>query len=93
MCKALNDPKRLLLLYALSDGPCSVSELCVVLNSPQSNVSQHLSVLRSTGMVDAERSGSNVLYSLRHPKVIDAIDLLRGISRDELTRRQASLVG
>ncbi|MEK7422368.1 MAG: metalloregulator ArsR/SmtB family transcription factor [Actinomycetota bacterium] len=93
MCKAINDPKRLLLLYALADGPRSVSELCTILDSPQSNASQHLAVLRAAGMVDAERSGSNVLYSLRHPKVLDAIDMLRVISRDELARRQASLVG
>ncbi len=93
MCKAINDPKRLLLLYALADGPRSVGELCTILDSPQSNASQHLAVLRAAGMVDAERSGSNVLYSLRHPKVLDAIDMLRVISRDELARRQASLVG
>ena len=93
MCKAINDPKRLLLLYALADGSRSVGELCTILDSPQSNASQHLAVLRAAGMVDAERSGSNVLYSLRHPKVLDAIDMLRVISRDELARRQASLVG
>jgi DNA-binding transcriptional ArsR family regulator len=91
-CKALTDPKRLLVMYALSDGPRSVGELCVVLDSTQSNVSQHLGVLRAAGMVESERSGSTVLYTLRHPKVIEAIDLLRSISREELARRQASLV-
>ena len=91
-CKALTDPKRLLVMYALSDGPRSVGELCVVLDSTQSNVSQHLGVLRAAGMVESERSGSTVLYSLRHPKVIEAIDMLRSISREELARRQASLV-
>ena len=92
MCKAINDPKRLLVMYALSDGPRSVGELCVVLDSTQSNVSQHLGVLRSAGMVESERTGSTVLYSLRHPKVIEAIDMLRSINREELARRQASLV-
>lgn len=92
MCKAINDPKRLLVMYALSDGPRSVGELCVVLDSTQSNVSQHLGVLRAAGMVESERTGSTVLYSLRHPKVIEAIDMLRSINREELARRQASLV-
>jgi ArsR family transcriptional regulator len=91
-CKALNDPKRLLVMYALSDGPRSVGELCGVLDSTQSNVSQHLGVLRAAGMVESERSGSTVRYSLRHPRVIEAIDMLRSISREELARRQASLV-
>jgi ArsR family transcriptional regulator len=92
MCKAINDPKRLLVMYALSNGPLSVGELETVLDSSQSNVSQHLAVLRASGMVDTERVGSTVVYSLRHPSVIDAIDMLRSISRAELERRQASIV-
>jgi len=91
MCKGLNDPKRLLVLYALSDGPHTVSELCDVLQAPQSNTSQHLAVLRTVGMVDTERRGNSVIYSLRHPKVIDAIDKLREILADELNRRQQAI--
>ena len=91
MCKGLNDPKRLLVLYALSDGPHTVSELCDVLQAPQSNTSQHLAVLRTAGMVDTERRGNSVIYSLRHPKVIDAIDKLREILADELDRRQRAI--
>ncbi len=89
MCKALNDSKRLLLLYALRNGPYTVTELCDVIEAPQSNTSQHLAVLRDRGMVEAERKGNNVLYSLRHPKVIEAIDLLRGVMSDELERQTA----
>lgn len=91
MCKGLNDPKRLLVLYALSGGPHTVSELCDVLQAPQSNTSQHLAVLRTAGMVDTERRGNSVIYSLRHPKVIDAIDKLREILADELNRRQQAI--
>jgi ArsR family transcriptional regulator len=89
MCKALNDPKRLLVLYALADGPHTVSELCQVLESPQSNTSQHLAVLRDRGLVEAERKGNSVVYSLRHPKAITAIDLLREVMADELERQQS----
>ena len=89
MCKALNDPKRLLLLYALQTGSYTVSELCERIEAPQSNTSQHLAVLRDRGLVEAERQGNNVVYSLRHPKVIDAIDLLRSVMSDELVRQTA----
>lgn len=89
MCKALNDPKRLLLLYALRYGRYTVTELCDLIEAPQSNTSQHLAVLRDRGLVEAERQGNNVVYSLRHPKVIDAIDLLRGVMSDELERQTA----
>lgn len=89
MCKALNDPKRMLVLYALADGPHTVSELCEVVDAPQSNTSQHLAVLRDRGLVEAERQGNSVVYSLRHPKVLDAIDLLREVMADELDRQQS----
>ena len=89
MCKALNDPKRLLLLYSLRNGRYTVSELCELIEAPQSNTSQHLAVLRDRGLVEAERQGNNVVYSLRHPKVIDAIDILRGVMSDELVRQTA----
>jgi len=89
MCKALNDSKRLLLLYALRYGRYTVTELCDLIEAPQSNTSQHLAVLRDRGLVEAERQGNNVVYSLRHPKVIDAIDILRGVMSDELKRQTA----
>lgn len=89
MCKALNDPKRLLVLYALADGPHTVTELCEVLDAPQSNTSQHLAVLRDRGLIEAERQGNSVVYSLRHPKVLGAIDILREVMADELDRQQA----
>lgn len=91
LCKGLNDSKRLLLLYALSDGPHTVSELSDVVGTPQSNTSQHLAVLRTAGMVDSERRGNSVVYSLRHPKVIDAINTLREILADEVGRRRRAI--
>src|SRR5260370_11514840 len=79
ICKALNDPMRLVLLYALEKRPQTVSELCEVIQAPPSNTSSHLAVLRHRGLVEAQRQGNRVVYSLRHPKVMDAIDLLRQV--------------
>ena len=87
MCKALNDAKRLMLLYALRDRPRSVTELCAILDLPQSNASQHLAVLRERGVVVTERRGNRVLYSLRYPAVIDAVDILRSVMAEELERQ------
>lgn len=89
MCKALNDPKRLMVLYTLRNRGCTVGELSRLLGAPQSNTSQHLAVLRDRGLVEAERNGNTVIYSLRHPKVLEAVDTLREVLADELTRRQA----
>lgn len=87
VCKALNDPKRLAILYLLAGGAYSVNELCDELTIAQSNVSQHLAILRERGLVDAERTGNRVIYSLRDRRVVDAIDLLRAVMNDELRRR------
>ncbi len=87
MCMALNDPKRLMVIWALSNGAYSVNELSALLSSPASNVSQHLAILRTRGLVDTERQGNSIYYSLRHPKIVDAIDILRGVLRDEVSRR------
>lgn len=89
MCHALNEPKRLLVLYALAERPRTVSELARYLDAPQSNTSQHLAVLRDRGLVETERSGSHVVYHLRHPKVIEAIDLLREVLNEEIARQHA----
>ncbi|MCK4177271.1 ArsR/SmtB family transcription factor [Aciditerrimonas ferrireducens] len=87
MCKALNEPKRLMVLYALAERPRSVGELAAYLDAPQSNTSQHLAVLRDRGLVDVERRGNRVIYSLRYPKVIAAIDLLREVLNEEIGRQ------
>lgn len=89
MCKAINDPKRLMLLYALHDGPRSVGELSDLLEVPQSNASQHLAVLRERGLVAAERQGNRILYSLRYPELIAAVDILRSVMADELDRQHS----
>jgi DNA-binding transcriptional ArsR family regulator len=92
LCRALNDPKRLLILHALAMGPASVGALAAVVEANVANVSQHLAVLRERGLVDTERDGLTMVYSLRYPELIDAITDLRGILRAELRRRSA-LVG
>ena len=45
------------------------------------NMSQHLSVLRSAGLVTARRDGSTVYYRLADPKVLEACQLLQSLAR------------
>ena len=89
MCRALNDPKRLMILYALGNRQRSVGELCEILDLSQSNVSQHLAVLRDRGLVDSTRDANRVIYALRDQRVLRAIDLLRSVMSDEVARRHA----
>jgi DNA-binding transcriptional ArsR family regulator len=87
VCQALADPKRILILYALADEPRYVSELADYLDTPQPTVSRHLKVLRDQSLVSTERSGSSVQYSLSDHRVIDALDLLRGVLMGALTQQ------
>lgn len=77
LCQALADPKRLMILTALQQGPRTVGELCQELSLGQANASQHLAILRERGVVNAERIGTTVIYQLRGDKVVRALDLLR----------------
>ncbi len=84
VCQGLADPKRILLLYALADGPRRVTDLAEALGVPQPTVSHHLKILRERGLVTADQEGTAVYYALADERVIRALDLLRDVLRDQL---------
>jgi len=86
-CSALADSTRLILLYALADGPRNVTELTQELGHPQPTISRHLKILRDRGMVAATRQGTMVQYAIADRRVIDALDILRSIMRDSIQKR------
>src|SRR5512143_3731605 len=90
-CSALADSTRLILLYALADGPRNVTELTQELNQPQPTVSRHLKILRDRGLVLSTRQGMMVEYTLADRRVIDALDILRSIMRDGIQKRASLL--
>ena len=79
--RALGDPKRLCVLESLSGGEASVGELATRVSCQVPNMSQHLAVLRSAGLVAARRDGSTVYYRLADPKVLEAYKVLQAIAR------------
>jgi len=87
ICSALADPSRILLLYALVDKPRTVNELTNDVQISQSATSRHLKVLRERGLVSATRQGQSIEYTLTDARIIEALDLLRAVLRDSLSRR------
>ncbi len=87
ICSALADPKRIMILYTLADGPHNVTELSEELGLPQPTTSRHLKVLRERDMVTTERDGASVIYTLTDTKLIQALDLLREVLRGIYIRR------
>src|SRR5690242_8029658 len=67
--KALAAPDRLKLIQCLLSGPKNVSELTTLLGGEFVNISHHLGVLRHANMVQDEKQGKFVVYSL-HPDVL-----------------------
>ena len=86
-CSALSDPTRLLIIYALADGPHNVTELATELELIQPTTSRHLKVLRDRGLVHTVREGTSVTYHLADRRLIQALDLLRAVMRDRLAYR------
>jgi ArsR family transcriptional regulator len=90
VCKGLADPKRLLIINELRDGPRPVGDLAEALGVSQPNVSRHLAVLRDRGFVTTERFGSSVHYALASPKILQAMDLLREFMTEQIGWRPAA---
>ena len=91
ICSAISEPNRILLLYAVADKPLNVNNLAEIVGISQSAASRHLKVLRERGLIQAQRDGAQVIYSLADDRFIQALDLLREVMLDQLSQ-QADLI-
>lgn len=91
VCSALADPTRILMIYTLADGRRNVTELARELDLSQPTTSRHLKNLRQRGLVNTEREGNNVFYSLADPKLVEGLNLLREVMLGIITRRAAAV--
>jgi ArsR family transcriptional regulator len=62
--QCLCDRTRLRILHLLLDGPLCVCHFQEILKEPQVKISKHLSYLKRNGLVEAERCGNMMVYSL-----------------------------
>ena len=74
LLKALGQPTRLKILELLSHGERCVCEIFPAIDEEQSNISKHLSFLRSQGIVVAERRGMCVFYRLTNPRILKLLE-------------------
>jgi ArsR family transcriptional regulator len=80
IARALADPTRLCVVERLGKGERSVSDLSRDIGCQVPNMSQHLSVLRSAGLVTSRREGSTVFYRLVDDRILDAYRLLQQVT-------------
>ena len=75
--QALAHPTRIAILEFLSNGELSAGVLIDKLGMEQTNVSQHLAVLRAKQLVTNRKVGNQVFYSVRDPIIIEVLALMR----------------
>ncbi len=85
ICKTLANPLRLEIINALRDGEKNVSELVGIVKVSQSNISQHLTIMRQKNIVKTRRAGKNIYYRLTYPEMIKACEIIKNILQKQLT--------
>ncbi|UCG38525.1 MAG: winged helix-turn-helix transcriptional regulator [bacterium] len=76
--KALAHPTRIQILELLNEEGRCVSNIGEKLNLKQSNISQHLGILRSRGILSLRREGGHSIYCIRDTRALEILGLLRG---------------
>jgi DNA-binding transcriptional ArsR family regulator len=89
LLSAMCNEKRLMLLCRLVQGERSVNELAESLNAPQSTISQHLSLLRREGLVQARRDGQTQFYSLAGDDARAILETLQSLYCDPQSNPQS----
>jgi len=79
---AIGNQVRVRLILCLSSKPKNVSEMITTCGLSQSSVSQHLSKLKKSGIVETKKVGKEVFYSIKNRKVIDVGRLLLFLEKE-----------
>lgn len=86
--KTLAHPLRIAILHYLRDGEKTVNDLTQTLGASQSNISQHLALLRQRQIVKTRKEGSTVYYRVASPKISQACDMVREVLIEQLNQKQ-----
>ncbi len=77
--QAMGHPLRLKILCLVGNAELSVLEIVDAVGTSQSNISQHLAVLRAQGILEARKEANKVYYRIKDPRVLKLIALMREI--------------
>lgn len=89
--RVLGEPMRIKLLDRLRESEATVSELQESLGASQQNVSKHLGILLSAGMVSRTKDGNHARYSISDPSVFELCEQVCGGVRRQLQELEAIL--
>lgn len=77
--KAMSHPLRLKILCVLGDKAVSVQDIVDQVGTTQSNISQHLAILRDKGILDYKKDANRVFYFIDDKRVISLIEMMRAV--------------
>jgi ArsR family transcriptional regulator, lead/cadmium/zinc/bismuth-responsive transcriptional repressor len=72
--KAVADPTRFQILWAVADEERSVGQLSELVEAHVAAVSQHLAKLRAAGLVSSRRDGTRIFYRAANPQVRNVLE-------------------
>lgn len=77
--KAMAHPLRLKILCTLGETRASVQEIVDACGTTQSNISQHLAILKEKGILECEKESNRVFYYIDDKRMLKLIALMREI--------------
>lgn len=77
--KAIAHPLRLKILCVLAANEVSVQEIVDHVGTTQSNVSQHLAILRDKGVLETRKDANRVLYRIGDPRTLKLVGMMRDV--------------
>jgi len=83
IAKAIAHPVRIAIIDFLKDGPQCVCDIAMHISSERSNVSRHLSVMVSAGILEYRKEGLRVIYKLKAPCVIDFLNCVTAVLKQQ----------
>ena len=83
IAKAIAHPLRIAIVDFLKDGEQCVCDIAEQIGSERSNVSRHLSVMVSAGVLAYRKEGLKVIYRLKTPCIVDFFSCVRRVLRQQ----------
>lgn len=77
--KAMSHPLRLKILCTLGDQEISVQDIVENVGTSQSNISQHLAILRDKGILAARKDANRVFYRVGDSRTLQLISMMRDV--------------
>ena len=77
--KAMSHPLRLKILCTLGDQEVSVQDIVERVGTSQSNISQHLAILRDKGILASRKDANRVYYRVSDARTLRLISMMREV--------------